>query len=533
MKKYSLFALLLFFCFQTRAQIDVIWGGQQVASPKFSYISNIIGGNESRVYALKVKSRGWGSQTQFYLETYAKKSMSLISSTEFHLPLLPQRSTASQRFFQGSGKFQTASVERLFYLNGKFLLFTSHYDSDKQRNYAYVQQINENGSMEKNPVLLDSIDAESRRNKGAFDFVFSEDKSHILIFHHEPSDKSSNKKLTYRVIDENLNILWSKKIELPYRDQQFHISRYRIDNDGNVFMLANIDKNKDQIERKKPTYSYSILAYFYQSDQLKEYTIDLADKFISDITFNINPVGDIVCAGFYSKSSETAQAGTFFLKIDKTTKEVTEHEVQEFAKDFLMEFMTERKVEKGKELFNFDIGHLLLRPDGSAVMVAEQYYMDVTSYYNPATHSYTNTYNYYYNDIIVVAFDPKGQITLLKKISKLQHSVNDGGPYSSYVLVDGGDMLHFIYNDDPENVHRSESEIEHGHVAGMNNPGRSVVVLVSMNMKGNTQRQQLLDNHSKRNNCWFLPKMNKKIGEKDIVLFARRGKFYRFGRVSY
>jgi hypothetical protein len=533
MKKTCLFfVFFLLLCLHLPGQIDVAWGSPQIALPKHSYITSILGGNDSYIFALKATPRGWGSQNHFYLDTYARQSMSFVSSKEFQLPQMAETSNVFERLFQGSGKFRAAHIERLFYVNGKFLVFTSFYSSEKQKNFAYFQTITENGAKVSPPVELDVIDTDGKRNKGSFDFALSEDKSHILIFHNEPFDKNSNEKFSYKVMDENGNILWSKKLELPYADKQFHVSKYRVDNQGNVFMLANIDKDKDHVERRKPTYSYSILAYFHETDQLKEYIVDLRDKFISDITFNINPVGDIVCAGFYSKSSETAQAGTFFLKIDKNTKEVSARNVKEFEKDFLLEFMTERKIDKGRELYNFDIDHFLLRPDGSAVMVAEQYFMDVVSYYNPATHSYNYTYNYYYNDIIVVGFDGGGQISLLKKIGKYQHSVNDGGPYASYVLVDGGGMLHFLYNDSPENIHKSESEIEHGHISSMNNPGRSVVVMVSMDMQGHTQRQQLLDNHARKNTSWFLPKMNKKISDKDVVLFSRRGKYYRFGRVS-
>jgi len=533
MKKTSLLvAITLVLALRLAGQIDVAWGSPQVAFPKHSYISSILGGNDAYLYALKVTPRGWGSQNHFYLDTYARKSMAFVSTKEFHLPLQSERTNLFERIFQGSGKFRTAQLERLFYLQGNFLVFSSYYSAAKEKNYACVQTISENGIESKVPLTLDSIAADGKRNKGAFDFVLSEDKSRILVFHSEAVDKSSNEKFTYTVIDEKLQVLWSKKMELPYSGKQFHISKYRVDNQGNVFMLANIDKNKENVERRKPAYSYSILAYFHETDQLKEYVVDLGDKFISDITFNINPAGDIICAGFYSKNSETSQAGTFFLKIDKNTKEVSERNLKEFEKDFLLEFMSERKIEKGKELYNFDIGHFLLRPDGSALLVAEQYYMDVVSYYNPATHSYNYTYNYYYNDILVVGFDPRGQTTLLKKIGKYQHSVNDGGPYASFVLVDGGSMLHFLFNDSPDNVHRSESELAHGHISNMNNPGRSVVVMVSMDMQGNTQRQQLLDNHGKKNESWFMPKMNKKITDKDMVLFSRRGKYYRFGRVS-
>ena len=61
----SLTLLLLFYTLQ--AQIDVVWGGQQIASPKFSYIQTIIGGDENRVYALKVRSRSIRSNTRLFL----------------------------------------------------------------------------------------------------------------------------------------------------------------------------------------------------------------------------------------------------------------------------------------------------------------------------------------------------------------------------------------------------------------------------------------------------------------------------------
>jgi hypothetical protein len=532
MKTYLPFIIFSLLSIKLQAQIDVAWGGQQIAAPKYSSVESILGGNDTRVFALKLKNKGPGSRTHFYIDTYAKKNLALISTAEFNLPGQQEQSTLMERIFLGAGKYRTAQIEKIIYMHGKFLVFTTFYSREHKTYCAYVQTISESGTLNADLHTVDTISADSKRNPGLFNFILSEDKAHVLIFHNEPLDMYPFEKFSCKMLDENLSIRWSKNFELPYKDKQFHISQYSIDTTGNLFLLVNIDKNKENQERKKPAYRYSIFAYYYKRDQLKEYTIDLGEKFISDITCAVNPAGDLVCAGFYSKSSETAQAGTFFLKIDKASTEVSERNVRDFDKDFLMEFMTERKVEKGKELYNFDIHHFLLRENGSAVMVAEQYFMDIVSYYNPASRSYNYSYHYYYNDIIVVGFDPRGQVSLQKKITKYQHTVNDGGPFSSFVLVDGGDMLHFIYNDNPDNLHRSETEIAHGNLDNMGNPARSVVVMVSMDMKGNTQRTQLLDNHAKRNKSWFRPKIYKKISDKDFILFSGKGKYYRLGRIT-
>jgi hypothetical protein len=532
MKKHFLFLILVFVGIKTPAQIDVAWGSQQTASPKNSVLENILGGNESKVYALKTKNKGSGSRTHYYIDTYSKKSLKLLGTAEYSLPIQNERSGILEQFFLGAGKFRTSQIEKIIYTQGKFLVFTSFYSKTRRMNYAYLQTISENGILDPSIHAVDSISADSRRNAGQFNFILSSDKMHLLIAHTEPLDMHPFEKFSCTMLDEHLTVSWKKDFELPYKDKQFHLAKYCMDSTGNLFMLVNIDKNKENQERKKPAYSYSIFAYFCKRDQLREYTLDLGEKFISEITCDVSPSGDFICAGFYSRNSESSQAGTFYLKIDKTSTEVAERNVHEFDKDFLMEFIADRTVNKGRELYNFDIHYLLLRQDGSAVMIAEQYFMDIVSYYNPASRSYNYAYHYYYNDIIVVGFDPKGQTSLLKKINKYQHTVNDGGPYSSFAMVDGGDMLHFIYNDNPDNMHRSESEIGHGHVDNMNNPSRSVVVMVSMDMKGNTQRTQLLDNHARKNKCWFMPKMNKMINRKDLILFSGKSKYYRLGRIS-
>ncbi|HXC05277.1 MAG TPA: hypothetical protein VNZ86_11030 [Bacteroidia bacterium] len=534
MKSLFSFVLFLFQLTSLHAQVDVAWGGQQIANPKNSEISSIVGSDEGHLYVLKEKNGHWGHRTRYYLDSYTRKTLAFSGSTEFNLPQLNERSNVLDRMFSGAGKYQEAFLEKMIFINGHFFLFSSYYSREQDKNFAYVQSLTEKGTPGKAFTGIDTIGADDKRNKGSFGFVVSEKEKHILIIHAEPTGRNNFSRFSCKVFDPDMNLQWSKMLDMPHPDNQFHLVKTAVDSNGNIFLLANIDKDKDWMNsnKHKPAFSYSILAYYPAHNQLKEYTIDLDDKFISDITFKINPAGDLICTGFYSKSSETSQAGCFFVKIDTQTTEVAEHSVKEFGKDFLLDFMSDRKAEKGRELYNFNIDHLLLREDGSAIMVAEQYFMDMVSYYNPASHSYNYSYHYYYNDILVLGFDPKGELTLQKKISKYQHSVNDQGPYASFVLADGGTMLHFIYNDNPENIRRTESEIGKGHLTSMSDPSHSVVVMVSMDMKGNTQRTQLLDNHSSKSHSWFMPKMNKKINDREVILFAHKGRYFRFGRIS-
>ena len=117
--------------------------------------------------------------------------------------------------------------------------------------------------------------------------------------------------------------------------------------------------------------------------------------------------------------------------------------------------MTEKKKEKAKiaeerndnrrsaELYNYSLDELILRSDGGAVLVAEQFYVQEERYndnpfgyggfgygyypYNPYSYSryrnnYQTDYYYNYNDIIVVNIRPTGEIEWASRIPKKQEN---------------------------------------------------------------------------------------------------------------
>jgi hypothetical protein len=106
--------------------------------------------------------------------------------------------------------------------------------------------------------------------------------------------------------------------------------------------------------------------------------------------------------------------------------------------------------ETGLTLTDLYIRKLIARSDGGCIIVAEKYYetrQTYTYYANgfPQTSSRTS---YNYDEIIVLSKNNEGQTQFSDFIKKKQVSTNDGGYYSSFVLMNTKDKLAFAYNAD-------------------------------------------------------------------------------------
>jgi hypothetical protein len=209
--------------------------------------------------------------------------------------------------------------------------------------------------------------------------------------------------------------------------------------------------------------------------------------------FSFDNKGNIICGGFYSDKGTTTMKGAYFFTIDFTTKAIVKKSFKEFGVEFLTQNLTERekekvekKLEKGKEVeeYAYKLDDLILREDGGLVLVGEQAYSVTTTHYSSSGMSYKET-RYYYNDIVVVNISPEGEIEWGTKIPKRQMTTNDGGYFSSYLMVVLKDKLYFIFNDCPKNLNVQKE----GKYCFFNAFNESVAVLVELDGAGNYSKE--------------------------------------------
>lgn len=157
------------------------------------------------------------------------------------------------------------------------------------------------------------------------------DTSKILVYYQLPYEKKENEKFGFHVFDNDMNLLWTKNVVLPYEDKLFGVTDYKIDKKGNVHLLSILYKEKAKTKRAgKPNYSYKILSYTDEGKNVKEYDVTIKDKFFTDMQLAISDNYDLICAGFYSDLGTFSIKGSYFLRIDSESKQIKTKSFKEF-----------------------------------------------------------------------------------------------------------------------------------------------------------------------------------------------------------
>lgn len=526
MKITKIIVLFLFFSqimFGQFGRPQVRWG-EELTQPTNSYLDKIIANTPEGMYALRIKESGIVESGKVFLELY-NQSMNLKKAKELELDY--------------NGK--TRKFEQIIKLGEDFYFITSFHNEAKKKNYLFQQKINKEqlSVSDRSIQLIGEFETKSVLKTGAFDIVQSKDSSRVLVFHQLPYKKGNAKKFRLRVFDDSFQQLWDKEITLPYNEEIFSVEEYQVDSKGNVYMLGIIYQDKSKERRLgKPNYQYVILAYTEGGFVQDEYRIALKDDFITDLTFRVANNGDLVCTGFYSQKGTSSVKGTYFFRIDARTKEIYNQNQKSFDFDFLTEFYTEKQKQRARnaerqgnvnqqpELYKFALNDLILRSDGGALLVAEQYYIYQRSYRDFWYGTFRYDYFYHYNDIIVVNIRPDGEIDWATRIPKQQITVNDGGYYSSYAMSIVRDKIYLIFNDSSRNF----SEGNRNRI--YNYDGRnSVVALTEISIDGTWDIKPLFQNREV--DLVTRPKVCQQIERRAMVIYGELGRSFRFAKLDF
>jgi hypothetical protein len=272
-----------------------------------------------------------------------------------------------------------------------------------------------------------------------------------------------------------------------------------------------------------------LLNYDFEANTLKEYDVSVKDKWINSVTFGITPDGDLAIGGFYSNDFRFAISGTFYFLLDGADKSVKASGLMPFDREFLRKFNAGRTTEN-RELEDYFFDHFLLFENGEALLIAEQYYMTEMIRTDPATGYQTITYSYNYNDIILVKINSDGSIAWNVKVPKYQATVNDNGPFSSYALVWNKDVVHLAFNDHSENLDKLRKN-ENADLRSFGNVRKSVATVVSVNRKGEMNRQILFDSRDMK--VVMKPKNAFQSGPRELLIYGKWRRDYKFGRIRF
>ena len=534
MRKLLLIALLLISTQMIYAQgmhsLDLKWG-REMPIVKKTTVKNILLNNESGIFTYSTKIKGPILIKFSPVIQHFDKKFNLKKSLDVVVKL----------------KKKKLKVEHITSFGGEIYVFATYPNQKTKKNELYVQTVNtQKMLLNKDIRKIAEIDysGHGKYNSGDFYFNTSSDTSKLLITYEPPYDKKNKVNFGFSVFNEKMNNIWSNDVRLPYSSKLFDMESIKVDYKGDVYVIGRLFKEKRRYVARdgSPNFTYQIISIANDGKKINEYEAKLDDKFITDIQVEIAPNDDIVCAGFYSDKGTYTIRGSFYLSIDAESKNIKNTGMKRFDKKFMMQTMTEkerkranRKAKKGKELEmqDYELDEIIMRSDGGAILVAEQFDIHVVTHRSSNGVTTSTTY-YYYDNIIVVNIKPDGQIDWATTIPKHQLSTNDGGYYSSYVLSVVGDKMYFIFNDNEENLNwKPGDEIENTRYnSGLfGNKSVSTLACVMVDGKGTQERFGILS--QKDIGVITRPKVSKQISDNELIIYGVKRKKQRFGKITF
>lgn len=508
-------------------QLAVKWG-DAYKNRKNSYITKIIGEGKDSYYALRYSGGYIFSYIpHVWIDKYSAFGLQQEFSTEIEIP---------------TRNGEAVEVEDIYNLKGTMLLLSTYlnYDAGKKSIYAYT--VDTTAKIGKNYREVDFIPLQTRRDDRNEHIALATDSSGLMLFHTEYDLSTGNEKLVCRLVDNNLKEQFYKTIDIPYKQDRVQILSGVGDSRGGFYIMLRIaDLREGLFVKEARSYAYLLLAIGADGN-VREYDMDLGGPQVSEVMLKRTPAGNILVAGFFTNKNNTngGIAGTFYINIDGATGKVLKRGFKEFDKSFLELFLNNKKINKGEELSRYQLNDLIIQPDNSVILIAEQTFEDLICFYDGRTGIQTCNNHYYYNDIIVASLTAEGDVKWMRKIPKQQETVNDGGIFSSYLLMQHKGKLYLVFNDNVRNFEYTPSNI--GIVPATNQPGmydpynmtspqKSQVALVEIDSAGTVTKKPFFS--AKDNKIIIRPRLSYQPNEDIVIIYGEYGVHYRLGKLIF
>lgn len=515
-------------------RVDIEWG-ESIDSK--TEILRIIGEDEDKnVYALGYKSK------TYYLEKYKGDALAPSFSKEL---IFPEISGTKQRLLN------------IYLMEDVIIALSEVYlkKADKYEVNAYT--ISLSGIMDKEPKRILSIDAKTRSKSGVTESKISEDRKLIMVSNVSFDSKDQND-INIQIFDSQFKLVNSQEekvtIKRPGEKAYVTIANFVLNNTGSMYYTKEVMFYKGAF-----SFSSSILNdrdYFVvrlsENGGKKEIPVELKNLKVAQMGLKIDENNNVKLGGFYYKKQSRGLfkgiylRGSFFVLIDGKTQEKIAESSAEFDDDMMLEYRSEKQLDKGVYLDNrFYVKELVNKDDGGTLIIAE-YFTVVYGQSNGLLQPVTYTYG----DMVVVDVDKKGNIQWSKTIFKNQiyqqtrlnlgmatgglavmFSIpvsNDETVYFSYLvdIVDGN--IIFIFNDHGANTDLS---VKRRKIKPMTNPKKGIPMMVSIDKYGKVKKELLAN--SLKGDVIMRPRVSYKNTETDeIVIYGSKKGDDKLGRLT-
>ncbi|MTB51678.1 hypothetical protein [Lewinella sp. W8] len=314
---------------------------------------------------------------------------------------------------------------------------------EKGKNHLQLDRYNPAGNLQDSTTLIDF---------GLFvsnpeDEIFrSEDDTKLLVLLVEQQSE-----IRYVTVDlEAMEVMYDSKLtpEKFFFNDDF--LQAEVTNEGDMYFII----ERYNFRSKRKDHEYEIHQFRANNRQVSSFNVNLKDSLTYDIYFRFDNLNNrLLAGGLYSTKELTRANGYFFLKINPGNPSAPSTYFQPFPMS-LIENVTEKRVnKKNPSIDELSVRDMVIRQDGGAVIITERN-RQLERRSSAARAQVINNFgirpliDYHYNELIAFSVHADGQPHWTNILHKKQYSQDDGGVYSSYLLMRSPSRLRFLFNDE-------------------------------------------------------------------------------------
>jgi len=343
----------------------------------------------------------------------------------------------------------------------------------QQRNVAYLMavKIGADGKAITSPFELDTTHINYNATKRVYQVIASEDKSKLMAFKINAKNEKLFKFNTY-LYNADLSAIKASAMDLMMADKYDFLTDFYLDNKGNlVFGRGRRRSAEDNISQffliTKPA-----LADSFATRELKFEGITLDEVKLRIDNYNERY---LFTAFYYKNKRNTNIEGVANSVFDTRSSEWVIRNVIPLGDELRADARTDNNLKTAFD--DFYIKQIFIRRDGGFVLNAESMYTTsrggggfnrwdmfgnpmmmgspmgwggwgmngMGAWGMPMGRGFNNITRYHADNIIVLAFDKEGQLTLSNTIRKSQYD-DENEAKVSYQAINSGNAIHYLFN---------------------------------------------------------------------------------------
>ena len=403
----------------------------------------------------------------------------------------------------------------------------------QKKNVVYCEavKIDGNGKKVSDKMLLDTSHISAVVSNKIYSTINSEDKSKIMVFKINSRNKS-NYILTTLLHDNNLELKKRSRVGMPMEERYDYLDEFTVDNEGDLAFTKFTRNSNDNITKA------ALITKSAQGDDFVANELPLDNIFLDELHLKADNVNKrYFLTSFYYKQKRGNIDGFSFYVWDKTSQQFQLKNSITLGEELRREAKGESNI---KTAFNdYFIRNIIVRRDGGFIISSEAYY--TTSRFNSWNRwdylfgsPYYSSYDYYAyspvfnswywrtryanaqaarhhaDNITILSFDKNGTLEWNNVIKKEQFD-DQAGDYISYLLMNTGGQLHYIFNKEEKSFH--------------------IINDFSVSPDGQINRNPTLKNLDRGHE--FLPKFGKQVSAKQMIIPCYYRNYICFAKLDF